>query len=360
MVIERKNMTIALCINCGKMKFGALLPCQECGCGSTGNSELDIAFTDHFLSEETLQGFGKVIQCLRKNTKDESVAFGAFIKHVSENYPAIILSETPRQYRTAVSALLEHTNLPEVMIVDSPRIGAGIDTSPEEKYTSRVRHYPIQCEFCGHVQSFAIWSQINGSFDAWINEMIVSGRLFMNKCRRCRYQQVVPYHTLYMNIEKPFAVWLRMPESRNEFKICVPSYDYFSELRTDFIFRAVSSPSELAEKIKIFLDGYDDILIEFIKTCLCFQRGIDLVQPLYYVKTTRKIFSGKSMTFMLLDPSGEYEIRYPFTSQKSKLAHIMKMIQPILCKLTTDWHTIDRDFVMQMLQNLGIITRLDI
>jgi hypothetical protein len=342
------------------MKSGVLLPCKKCSYGSTGNSDLDIAFTDHYLTEETLRGFGKVIQCLHKNSEDEAAAFWAFMKHISEYYPEIIFSEIPRQYKAVASTLLEQTELPEVMVEDSPRLDAVDKFSPEAKFMSRVRHHQIQCESCGHLQSFAVWSRMNGLIDPWINGMIASGRLFMNKCRRCGKQQVVPYHTLYLNIEKPFAVWLRMPNSRSEFTIQLPSHDYFQELSPDFTFRAVLSPFELAEKIQIFVDGHDDILVEIIKASLCFQRGIDIVQPPYYVKTTKKLFSGKSMTFALLAHGGVEDISYPLTFQKDKLDQIMSKIQPILSGLPTDWHTVDTDFVIQILQRSGMITRLDI
>lgn len=45
-------MSLALCLACGNIKFGALCECDECGTGSTGNTDLNILFSDWHMSEE--------------------------------------------------------------------------------------------------------------------------------------------------------------------------------------------------------------------------------------------------------------------------------------------------------------------
>ena len=54
-------MTWALCLTCGDVKFGAICPCPNCGVSSTGNMQLDIAFSDHHLSRRTLDELGAVV-----------------------------------------------------------------------------------------------------------------------------------------------------------------------------------------------------------------------------------------------------------------------------------------------------------
>jgi len=39
-------MSLALCFNCGNVKFGALCECDKCGIASTGDMDLDILFSD--------------------------------------------------------------------------------------------------------------------------------------------------------------------------------------------------------------------------------------------------------------------------------------------------------------------------
>jgi hypothetical protein len=138
-----------------------------------------------------------------------------------------------------------------------------------------------------------------------------------------------------------------------------PSQDYFNELHSGFALRTVNSPLELAEKIQVFLDGHEDILVEFIKICLCVQRGIDLAQPLYYLATKKGFLSGKTMTFKVVGPDGSQEIPYSLSSEKNKLDQIMGKLRPALPDLSTEWHCVDRNFVMQMLQDSGMMTVLD-
>lgn len=353
-------MTVALCTNCGNLKFGALLPCKDCGCGCSGNMDLDIAFTDHHVTDETLRGFGRVIQHLGKNTDDEAVRFWAFMKYVSDHYPEIIFADIPRKYRQAVASLLSQTELPEIMIEDSPRLDTVESSSPEAKYLSRVRHRQIECESCGHTQSFAVWSRINGSVDPSVKAMIASGRLFVNHCRSCGHQQSIVYETLYLDIEKPFALWLRNSDCRPDLRIHIPSHEYFGELSSDFTFRVVLSPVQLAEKIKVFADGHDDVLVEFVKLCLSLQRGIDLLHPMYYAETKKKLLSGDTMTFILLGSSPPEEIEYPLGSQKAEVSEILAKLQPTLSVLQTEWLSVDRDFVIRMLETSGLMRRIDI
>jgi len=46
-------VTWALCLNCGEVKFGAICPCPKCNVESTGDMNLDIAFSDHHMAKET-------------------------------------------------------------------------------------------------------------------------------------------------------------------------------------------------------------------------------------------------------------------------------------------------------------------
>ena len=50
-------MTIAVCMSCGSMKFGAIVRCKSCG--ATPSSEREIAYSlalsDHYFDHETLR-----------------------------------------------------------------------------------------------------------------------------------------------------------------------------------------------------------------------------------------------------------------------------------------------------------------
>ena len=114
-------MTMALCMNCGNVKFGAICPCAECGVASTGDMRLDIAFSDHHLSARTLKQLGAVVRALREpgalgaqaqeaRAQDaearDAVRFWAFITYVSRNHPSILTADAPPELAPAVNDLL--------------------------------------------------------------------------------------------------------------------------------------------------------------------------------------------------------------------------------------------------------------
>lgn len=52
-------MTQALCLTCGGIKFGALVPCTKCGSPPLGDERVDILFTDHNFGYSTLKELGR-------------------------------------------------------------------------------------------------------------------------------------------------------------------------------------------------------------------------------------------------------------------------------------------------------------
>lgn len=82
-------MTEALCLHCGTIKFGAICPCGECGVASSGDMELDIAFSDHCVSADTLIRFGTVIRKIRTTCANEEIVAWSFLAYVSVHYPAL-------------------------------------------------------------------------------------------------------------------------------------------------------------------------------------------------------------------------------------------------------------------------------
>ena len=83
-------MSLALCFNCGNVKFGALCECDKCGMTSTGNADLDILFSDWKYSADILEKFGSVVVQIQETTPDKNIAFWAFLKFISDNYPSIL------------------------------------------------------------------------------------------------------------------------------------------------------------------------------------------------------------------------------------------------------------------------------
>jgi hypothetical protein len=118
-------MTQALCLSCGSIKFGALCPCGQCQAGATGNVDLDIAFSDHFLALSTLQELGAVVAAIQALSDDRELCFWAFIHHVSTNHPQILTANLQPAALARVQELLAGVSLPPVTVHSGRRTPTG-------------------------------------------------------------------------------------------------------------------------------------------------------------------------------------------------------------------------------------------
>jgi hypothetical protein len=114
-------MTMALCFNCGHTKFGAIVPCPECKVGSTGDMNLDIAFSDHRMSVATIGAFGEVVRAIRRVCEDDQLRFWAFIRFVSVNYGDILGVQMPPGQAAECDAVLARAHPPPVTVEESER-----------------------------------------------------------------------------------------------------------------------------------------------------------------------------------------------------------------------------------------------
>ena len=112
-------MTMALCFHCGHTKFGAICPCPECSVASTGDINLDIAFSDHRMSVATLGAFGEVVRAVRRVCDDDQLRFWAFIRYVSVHHPDVLGVELPADQRAACDAVLARAHPPPVVVEES-------------------------------------------------------------------------------------------------------------------------------------------------------------------------------------------------------------------------------------------------
>ncbi len=109
-------MTMALCFHCGHAKFGAICPCPECGVTSTGDMNLDIAFSDHHLSLKTIEAFGEVVRAIRKVCQEDDVCFWSFIRFVSVNHAEILGVELELKMQAKCDDVLSRANPPAVIV----------------------------------------------------------------------------------------------------------------------------------------------------------------------------------------------------------------------------------------------------
>jgi hypothetical protein len=112
-------MTMALCLNCGDLKFGAICPCPVCEAKSSGDMSLDIAFSDHNYSEKTLAELGKVIKAIHAVSDDPQECFWAFLEYISRYHPSILSITLQDDMPERVARILDAIAIPQVTLEPS-------------------------------------------------------------------------------------------------------------------------------------------------------------------------------------------------------------------------------------------------
>ena len=57
-------MTIAICFQCGAVKFGAFVPCGECGAAPCNEDDaaISMGMSDHYFDVDTLEQMGLMVR----------------------------------------------------------------------------------------------------------------------------------------------------------------------------------------------------------------------------------------------------------------------------------------------------------
>jgi hypothetical protein len=95
---------------------------------STGDTHLDILFSDHYLAYETLEEFGAVVAALHDATEDRQLSTAAFLYYVTTHHPQLLTVDFTRGGRERIEALLAGLTLPSVTI----RRARGVDLRDTE------------------------------------------------------------------------------------------------------------------------------------------------------------------------------------------------------------------------------------
>jgi hypothetical protein len=83
--------------------------------------ELDIAFSDHHLSGDTLKAFGAVIAAIRRVCDDDQLRFWSFIHYVASRHPELLGVKLSDEQSERCEAIVAHANPPPVTVENSER-----------------------------------------------------------------------------------------------------------------------------------------------------------------------------------------------------------------------------------------------
>ncbi|MES2461879.1 MAG: hypothetical protein V4671_14945 [Armatimonadota bacterium] len=126
-------MTQALCLSCGGVKFGALVPCLDCGAQPTEGMEIDILFSDHWMDIKSLKQFGTVIRTINNASPREDLRQAAFLLYISEYHPSVLRYDLTAEFVPVVRDFLSGLTLPTVELLPGRRGMLDLDQQMEEQ-----------------------------------------------------------------------------------------------------------------------------------------------------------------------------------------------------------------------------------
>lgn len=127
----------------------------------------------------------------------------------------------------------------------------------------------IKCPYCGTEFEFTKYDFINADKDRVLRDECVSGDLFRVSCPHCKKEFMLLYPVLYFDPSHKFVIWFsakEMPKSMDALKKEIA--------KSGYTLRRCSTLDEFTEKIQIFEDGLDDVMVELAKYD-CFIEFID-------------------------------------------------------------------------------------
>lgn len=128
---------------------------------------------------------------------------------------------------------------------------------------SKERIEEIACPKCHEKSRFTIHESINVTLDKDMKEKVLTGKAFSFKCPKCGKETMINYSFLYHDMENKYMIYELLnkedPKELNE----DPN---FKSLFKEYTLRVVRDHNKLIEKIRIFDDKLDDLIIEALKT----------------------------------------------------------------------------------------------
>lgn len=151
---------------------------------------------------------------------------------------------------------------------------------------SKVSSQKIECPKCGEKSNFGIWDSVNVSADPDLKEKVLNGDLFKFQCPKCHEETYVHYPCLYHDMEKLFMIYyLPNEQTEDEINKSMQPFLKYSKMYDGYKFRIVRDQNRLIEKVAVFDDLKDDMIIEALKTVVAHNlspEDVDKVRGLYY------------------------------------------------------------------------------
>jgi len=161
---------------------------------------------------------------------------------------------------------------------------------------SQLRYEKVHCNECGHVFKVQIWSSINATLDPDLERQLLDGSLIRASCAKCGSEHKYIYDTLYHDMNRNFMVEYSGDDEESSADEPVQDKEMQNALQKYRYLRRVYSWNHLREKVVIYRDGLNDIVVELVKAMIMLHE-LDMKQPednlLWYLGT--KVSSNKKL-----------------------------------------------------------------
>jgi predicted nucleic-acid-binding Zn-ribbon protein len=216
----------------------------------------------------------------------------------------------------------------------------------------------IACPKCSNRQKFQTWESINTSANPDLKQKLLDGELTAFICKKCGFQSLVEYDTLYHDMKNQRAFWLKYPEQNKVSEIDNIAKDFFSEFSEKYTTRLITSYHELIEKISICDNGFNDFETELLKLVISMRDGIDLSKPMYFTHKEIPFLGSKKMVFLIFEGNDYIEMKYPIKNDLNEFKPVLEKL--LIDQLLTNnkWPYINRDTILKLLENAGMMSKI--
>lgn len=157
-----------------------------------------------------------------------------------------------------------------------------------------------ECPECGNKLEVEVCSSINVDVTPRLKDRVLNREINSSVCSGCGKRIVINVPFLYHDMTRKFLIYYIPPHINPDEAIAA------AELMAQFgkyTLRYVTELDEVNDKIHIFEDGLNDIVIQFIKSHLLVNKSLHSPNPpikIFYLNTNKGLFQGTNLNFLLI------------------------------------------------------------
>lgn len=123
----------------------------------------------------------------------------------------------------------------------------------------------ITCPKCRSVFEITYWASVNATLNPELREQVLSGSICNHRCPRCQHVARVVPPMVYHDMNRKFMLSLEFGQPSRTPNLPPEFAHVFAATLQDYHLRLVPTWNQLIEKINIFENALDDVLLEFLK-----------------------------------------------------------------------------------------------